>query len=219
MGKLHGVLVQHRFFPLLASSALAMTLLAGRVALSGRLTLAFLAWNLTLAWIPWICSAAAQAAERRATTLVASAAWIVFLPNAPYLVTDFLHLSARPPIPLWYDIALLSSFAWTGCLLAVISLRAMHTLVEKRLGTPAGWAFVAACAGLTGFGIYIGRFLRWNSWDLALRPAAVLEDLCFKLASPAWRPQTAGVTLTFAAIFFVMYLALDTGRRGERADG
>jgi uncharacterized membrane protein len=214
MAKLHGILAAHRFYPLLASSALAAALLAGRVVLSGNLTLVFLAWNLTLAWVPWVCSTAASAARSRAPILIAGAVWLAFLPNAPYLVTDFLHLRHRAPIPLWYDIALLSSFAWTGCLLAVVSLRAMHVLVARRLGAVAGWAFVAASAGLTGLGIYIGRFLRWNSWDLAVRPAAVIEDLIPRTISLTAHLRLIGVTVTFAAVFLVTYLVFEGGLEG-----
>src|SRR5687767_3072197 len=193
MAKLHGILAAHRFYALLASSALAAVLLAGRFSLSGKPTLAFLAWNLTLAWIPWLCSTAAWAARSRAGTVVAGTIWLAFLPNAPYLVTDFLHLRPRAPIPLWYDIALLAAFAWAGCLLAVVSLRAMHVLVTRRFGAAAGWAFVGGAAGLTGLGIYIGRFLRWNSWDLAVRPGAVLEDLLVRTFSPDAAPRIIGV--------------------------
>ena len=217
MSKLHGILVTHRFYPLVASSALAAVLLAGRVFLSGRITLVFLAWNLTLAWIPWVCSTIASTARRPSSVLIAGAVWIAFLPNAPYLVTDFLHLSLRAPIPLWYDIALLACFAWSGCLLAIVSLRAMHELVAKRFGALVGWGFVAASAGLSGLGIYIGRFLRWNSWDLAMRPAAMLEDLRTMLASPGMYPRTFGVTATFAAMFFATYLVFEAGRSPRSA--
>jgi uncharacterized membrane protein len=215
MTKLHGILAAHRFYPLVASSALAAALLALRISLSGRLTLAFLAWNLALAWIPWLCSTAASAAKSRAGTVAAGVVWIAFLPNAPYLVTDFLHLKPRAPIPLWLDIALLASFAWAGCLLAVVSLRAMHVLVTRRFGAPAGWAFVAGATGLTGLGIYIGRFLRWNSWDLAVRPGAVLEDLLVRGTSPAAQLRVIGVTGAFAAMFLVTYLVFEGGRPAD----
>lgn len=224
MTQLHGILAAHRFYPLLASSSLAASLLALRISLSGRLTLAFLAWNLALAWIPWICSTVAWTAKSRAGTVIAGVVWIAFLPNAPYLVTDFLHLHPRAPIPLWFDIALLASFAWSGCLLAVVSLRAMHVLVTRRFGAPAGWAFVAGATGLTGLGIYIGRFLRWNSWDLAVRPAEVLDDIITMSASPGAHLRVIGVTGSFAAMFLVTYLVFEGGHRdapgrveGERA--
>ena len=212
MAKLHGILVAHRFYALVASSALAAALLAGRIFLSGSLTLAFLSWNLALAWIPWLCSTAAATAHRRGWVILSSVVWLAFLPNAPYLVTDFLHLRARAPIPLWYDIALLSSFAWAGCLLALVSLRAMHVLVARRFGAPSGWAFVAAVAGLTGVGIYIGRFLRWNSWDLAVRPAEVLGDLIPRTVSLTAHLRCIGVTVTFAAVFLVTYLVFEADR-------
>ncbi len=207
MSRLHQTLVAHRFYPLVAASALAALLLLGRVALSGnRVTLVFLGWNLVLAWVPWVCSTWAATTQRRWVMWAAGAVWLVFLPNAPYVVTDFLHLRPRSPIPLWYDTALIASFAWAGCLLALVSLRTMHGLVARRWGGRVGWVFVAAAAGLAGVGIYIGRFLRWNSWDLAVRPGAVVGDLLEHAVSPGMHWRAVGVAAAYAGLFLATYL-------------
>jgi uncharacterized membrane protein len=209
----HRRLVHHSVYPALLSSFLATALFAGRVYRSHGITFAFLLWNLILAWIPYLCSLWADHLHRRHPRrwwylLVPSALWLTFFPNAPYMVTDFWHLRARAPIPLWYDIGLLSAFALTGLFLAVFSLRTMQNLVRKYTGAIASWLFVTATLALGGLGVYLGRFLRWNSWDLVLHPQSVLADVAVRLADPLSHPQTYGVTFLFAAILFVCYLAL-----------
>jgi uncharacterized membrane protein len=132
---------------------------------------------------------------------------MVFLPNGPYILTDFWHLQEQAGVPLWFDIGLLAAFAWAGLVSAVYSMRTMHKLVRDIAGPLVGWSFAAGTAGLAGLGVYLGRFLRWNSWDLVLNPKGVLADVAIRLADPLQHPRTLGVTLLFAAILFVCYLA------------
>ena len=195
--------------PLLGCSALALALLGARLARTGSLSFAFLAWNLALAWAP--CGAAALArrlAPRPALLVGALALWLLLFPNAPYLVTDLLHLRARPPVPLWYDLALLLAFAWCGMLLGVASLGVAHRLVADRLGAGAGWLFVGASAALAGLGIALGRFQRWNSWDLLVQPGALLADVAQRLAHPLLHGRTWGVSLVFGALLLTSYVAM-----------
>jgi uncharacterized membrane protein len=207
----HRFLAQHAFYPLLLSSAVACGILVTRVRLSYSLTYAFLVWNLILAWAPYGWSLAAAALHRRRSAawwqlLVPAALWLLFFPNAAYLVTDFVHLRPKEPIPLWFDIGLLASFAWSGCFLAVASLRAMQALVAAYLGRVVSWLFVAAVFGLNGLGIYLGRFLRWNSWDIFLEPHGVLSDTITIIAHPIENRQATGVICMFGALLFVCYL-------------
>lgn len=209
--ELHTFLARQALYPILLSTWLALGLFAGRVYLSHTLTYVFLVWNLILAWIPYLSSLWASYVHRRYPRrwlylLAPSALWLIFLPNAPYIVTDFLHLHARAPVPLWYDIGMLSAFAWTGLFLAVFSLRAMQTLVRAYLGAIASWLFVVGSLGVAGLGIYLGRFLRWNSWDLVLHPRSVLADVAVRLTNPWSHPGAFGVTFLFAAFLFVCYL-------------
>lgn len=199
--------------PVLLSSCLAVGLLLGRAYRSHSLVFGFLLWNLILAWIPYLSSLWADHLHARHPRrwwllLVPGGLWLAFFPNAPYIVTDFWHLAERAPIPFWYDIGLLSAFALTGLFLAVYSLRTMQQLVRGYLGVVASWLFVGAVLGLGGLGVYLGRFLRWNSWDLLVHPRGVWADVAERLANPLSHPQTFGVTILFAAILGVCYLAL-----------
>lgn len=207
------LLRRHATLPIAAASVLAVALLVGRMYRSHSITFIFLVWNLFLAWIPYLSSVWADHLHtrhpRQAWKLVVPGLlWLAFFPNAPYLVTDFWHLQRRPPMPFWYDIGMLSAFALTGLFLAVFSLRTMQRLVRGFFGAVAGWIFVGVVLGLGGLGVYLGRFLRWNSWDLLLNPQGVLADVAVRLRDPLSYPQTYGVTLLFAAILFVCYLAL-----------
>jgi uncharacterized membrane protein len=212
--RLHGAhrfLTQHAFYPLLLSSALACAILVVRVRLSHSPTYVFLVWNLILAWVPYYWSIAGAALHRRRPAawwrlLAPAALWLLFFPNAAYLVTDFVHLEPRGSIPLWFDIGLLAMFAWSGCFLAVASLRAMQALVSAYLGRLASWLFVAVVFGLNGLGIYLGRFLRWNSWDLFLEPRGVLSDALTIVAHPLENRQATGVICMFGALLLVCYV-------------
>ena len=96
-------------------------------------------WNLFLAWMPYACGLWAAHLHRQGPgrwwmLLIPATLWAIFFPNAPYIVTDFVHLRERPPISLWYDLGMLATFAWTGCLLAIVSLNTMQALVQNYLG-------------------------------------------------------------------------------------
>lgn len=199
---------------LLLSSALAVLLLAARIVWTHERDYTFLVWNLFLAWVPYGCSVAIRAFHvRRIPTLplvALFALWIGFLPNAPYLVTDFMHLRYRDGAPLWFDALMLASFAWAGVGLGVASLRICARVVRVRGGARVATGFVAIAALLTGFGIYLGRFVRLNTWDVATHPVTVLTQVLSPLAHPLAHPRAWTVTLTFALFFLVAYSA---GRR------
>lgn len=189
-------------------------LLLGRRAYSGAPGYYFLGWNLILAAVPIVASVMWERAHRTgAPGLVRwtwAIVWLAFLPNAPYIVTDFIHLHARPPVPLWYDIALLVSFAGTGLLLGWASVADVHAMVERRHGRAIAWAIVTAALLLCGFGIYVGRFLRWNSWDALLHPIAATRMVLGQLAAMDEQPRTWAVTLVYGAGLLMGYAALRT---------
>ncbi len=141
----------------------------------------FLLWNLLLAWIPAAAALAAygfHARARRPDWLfgVCALAWFLFFPNAPYIVTDFVHLEHRPPVPLWYDLLTIASFAWTGLCLGYLSLYLMQEIARARFGRAVGWAFAVAMLALGSVGVYAGRVLRWNSWDVLRHPTSLLHQ-------------------------------------------
>jgi uncharacterized membrane protein len=209
----HRFLAQWSFYPLVLSSALACGILVARMYLSHSAVYLFLVWNLFLAWVPYYGSLGAAAIQRRYPTdwwrlLAPGGLWLLFFPNALYIVTDFVHLRAITPIPLWFDIGLIAICAWSGCLLAVASLRNMQTLVGTFLGCTASWLFVVGVVGLNGLGIYLGRFLRWNSWDLFLHPHGVLSDALAIVIHPRSHSQATGVICMFGALLLACYVTL-----------
>jgi uncharacterized membrane protein len=194
-------------------------MLAVRVLRTERLAYFFLTWNLVLAWAPAGLSALAGRLARRRSRLAlpAAIAWWLFFPNAFYLVTDLVHLHPRPGVPHWYDIAMLVAFAWSGTLLALVSLSRMHAIARARWGALAGWAFVLCTCLSCGFGIWLGRVQRWNSWDAALHPVLVAEDSVHALAHPLRDPTAWGVTLAFGGLLGVLYVAVVSMRGGDPA--
>lgn len=212
----HRFALRQGIYPMVLSTLLALTLLAGRFYLSRHWTYIFLVWNLFLAWIPYLTSLSASILYQRDPRrwwylLLPSLLWLVFFPNAPYILTDLLHLQYRPPVPIWYDLGLLLIFAWTGLFLAIFSLRTMQVLVSTVAGALTGWLFVIGVVGLSGLGVYMGRFLRWNSWDLLFHPEAVLSDLLIRFANPFDYAGTFGVSIMFALFLLVCYLTLTAG--------
>lgn len=212
--------LRHRFayaiVGLLAAASFAcVTLIAARTWYSHTYHYWFLLWNLALAWVPFVFAALAYslAAARRAVayvfTVVAALVWLAFFPNAPYILTDFLHLgSMGDVVPGWYDVLMLFWFAWTGLMLGVVSLYLMQDLVTRASGTAAGWVFVVAAAGLGSIGTYLGRFLRWNTWDLVRRPGPLADELLGRVVDPHSQPRLLGFTVLFALLFLFVYVAV-----------
>lgn len=210
---LHRFSLQYGVYAALAFTALCVGLFTGRAYLSRSWTFLFLLWNLFLAWVPYLGALGVVLLQQRYPrqwwlALAPGLVSVAFFPNAPYIVTDFLHLTERPPVPFWYDIGMLAAFALNGLVLGIYALRILHGVVEARLGAILGWFFALSVVVLSGMGIYLGRFLRWNSWDLLTQPRAVLYDVAVRLRNPLHHPQTYGVTLLFAGLLGVCYLAV-----------
>jgi len=205
----------HSFYPLFLSSLMACAFFAFRVSYSGTNNYSNLLSNLFLAWLPYILSVLAASAYRLHPNrwwviLVLGFFWLVFFPNAPYMVTDFYHLDPRPPIPLWFDISLIAIFAFTGCFLAIASLRSIHIIIERFLGKFIGWLFALFTLGLGSLGVYLGRFSRFNSWDILLEPKPVLKDIAYNLLNPLDNLGFIGFTIMFTSILLVFYLMFVT---------
>lgn len=199
--------------PVVLASALAVALLVARMLYAQNRSFSFLTWNLFLAWVPWLI--AALCAHVRGVRLsLAVGLWLLFFPNAPYLVTDFVHLKPRAPVPLWFDVGLLAAFAWAGLLLAVTSLSVVHQRVELAVGRGPGWIFVVLVSGLSGFGIYIGRFLRKNSWDALLEPWELARAAAAPIFDPFSHPRAWAVAALFGVLTLVVYSAW--AKRAER---
>lgn len=205
----------------LTPALLLAGLYVARVVHSGEALYGFLLFNVALAAIPallaWGATTLHARGERRASMAVL-AAWLLFLPNAPYVITDLIHLRERAGAPLWYDAAILGTAALSGLMLGAVSLARVHDLVQKERGPLTAHACVALASLLSGYGIYLGRFSRLNSWDVALHPVRVLRHAVPPLLDPLGHPRAWAVTLVFGAVLGVTHLVL-SGARPLRSRG
>jgi uncharacterized membrane protein len=210
----HRLLTENLFYPLVLSTLLAVGFYIGRVIWSDQITFLFLIWNLFLAWLPYLFSLGALIIHGWKphwwwAVIPPGALWLLFFPNAPYIMTDLMHLDQRWPVPIWYDIGLLVAFVFAGCFLALASLRSMQWIVSDYVGKAMSWVFVMGTMGLTSFGIYLGRYLRWNSWDLFTNPYQLLRDVYHPIRHPFRNKETIAFSIMFAAILFVFYLTFN----------
>ncbi|HSP34452.1 MAG TPA: DUF1361 domain-containing protein [Thermoanaerobaculia bacterium] len=191
-------------------------LLAGRVYRSGTLAYTFLVWNLFLAMLPAVFGVLFARATQRGSFAIVRAIWFVlwllFLPNAPYIVTDFIHLTAMPRVPLWFDIALLLSFAGTGLLLGYSSVADVQGAIALRFGRAVGWCVAFLAVLLSGFGIYLGRFLRWNSWDAFTDPFDMATYIARHSLHPLAHERSVAVTLVYGVGLALGYVAYQLPR-------
>ena len=179
---------------------------------SGSAKFGGLIWNLFLAWIPFLLAVAVYDGWRRrrsgGSLVAVGALWLLFFPNAPYIVTDFVHLEHTADAPYWYDAVTVSAFAWTGLLLGFASLFLMQTVVRQWRGVVSGWIFAGVALALGSLGIYLGRFLRLNSWD-ALEHPSVLPRIAHAVARDPFAYQEAiGVTVLITLALGFAYLLL-----------
>jgi len=194
------------------SSLLSVLMLIIRIEWSGSLRHLFLVWNLFLAWIPFIMAEllkqATEKKQSRFYRLTLFLTWLVFFPNAPYLITDLFHLQQRNNIPLWYDLVLIVSFAWNGLLLGFASLIQMQKILFVRFSKLAVNLGVFGLLVLCSFGIYLGRYPRWNSWDVITNPFELFSQIIYMICNPLSHTRMIGVTFFFSLFLMVSYACL-----------
>ena len=192
--------------------AVCIGLVFARVAYSESGRHLGLIWNLFLAWIPFMLAYFAHSVSWRRATLylilpLIAFLWLIFFPNAPYMLTDLQDLARRASgAPLWYDVIIVVWCTWTGMLLGVISLYLMQDIIVRNFGRAAGWVFVFVISGLSSFGVYIGRFVRLNSWDILQNPAETAQEILGIVIDPSRRLADFTLLYTFFFLFFFLLL-------------
>jgi uncharacterized membrane protein len=200
------------FVLLNTACAVCIALVAARVAYSDSVRHTGLIWNLFLAWIPFILAYIAHAISWRRIWLyliipVIAFLWLIFYPNAPYMLTDLQDLARVSfSAPLWYDVIIVVWCSWTAMLLGIVSLYLMQDIVIRTFGRFIGWSFIFVIAALSSFGIYIGRFVRLNSWDILQDPAETAMSIWGLIIDPTRR--LAAFTLSYTFFFLFVYLLL-----------
>jgi uncharacterized membrane protein len=199
---------------LIVATAISLVLARIDVLISGTTQSNSLVFNLGLAWIPFLASVVAYIAMRSRITFalimpISVVIWLLFFPNAPYLLTDFQHLADGSRTgPLWYDVILMIWFAWTGLLLGITSLYLMQEIVTRVSNATYGWVFAVGVTVLSSIGVYLGRFLRWNSWDLLQDPLPIAKDVAGIVRHPISNLPTYVFTILFTALFLFIYVTI-----------
>jgi uncharacterized membrane protein len=179
----------------------------------------FLNWNLFLAVIPWILSSALVLHEswRRNKLLVVATlcSWLVFFPNAPYILTDLFHLSEGAAMPIWFDLVLILSFAWTGLLAGFLSLWDIEQVLRQHIAKRYIPFISIGLLFISSFGIYLGRYLRWNTWDILHHPNGLIRDISSRFIHPFDHPRTWGVTMFTGLFLSIVYVSFRMIRQRE----
>ncbi len=158
-------------------TAFCTSLLIYRIYKSEGLSFIFLAWNLFLAFIPWWISNYLKKKERLGFVHIPLLVlWLLFLPNSPYILTDLFHLRPREYFPLWYDLVLVLSFALIGMMVFLKSLKDMFGMLQKYIKPTYLAIIIPFIFWLISFGLYLGRYLRFNSWNVINHPFQLMRQ-------------------------------------------
>ena len=206
---------------LILLSVFCFLILAVRMIYTCTFEYRFMGVNLLLAWIPYwfsILCVRIPTHKWRVAKITLFFLWLIFFPNAAYMITDIFHLSEFPSMPMWYDLILLLSFAWCGILLGFYSLRKMqrHFLGDKNMVIREGSVFLLFFIG--GVGIYLGRYQRWNSWDLLLHPATLFSEFNAILSNRIELFTMLSLGILFAVLLTFIYVQLFSFQRRRSDD-
>lgn len=194
---------------LLLSVCFTMSLLLIRRLYSSTTDYSFYGWNIFLAAIPYFISTQLVKLKKINTlTVCLLIIWLLFFPNAPYIITDVFHYEERLPIPFWYDLLLVISGAWNGLILGMVSLMNVEIFLSRHL--KRGWVslIVAASLLLGSYGVFLGRFLRFNSWNIVTDPRIIVSASAHHVLLPGNYPKLWVFTILFAALLGIIYFTL-----------
>ncbi len=204
------------------SCLLSVSLSAFRIYYSGFGTYIFLNWNLFLAILPYVISTFFLLYNHKVNSKLLLGgilfSWLLLFPNAPYILTDFFHLEPRANVPYWFDLGLIFSFAWNGLMLGFISLYDIQTAISRRFTAFKGWAFSIISLVLASFGIYLGRYERFNSWDIVTNPIALFIDIADRFVHPFSHQRTILMTALFSIVLIFGYVTLVTLFKPNKAE-
>src|SRR5487761_1586084 len=167
-------------------------------------------WNLFLAWLPLVFASWLVATLKRKRwssweAMGVTFLWLIFLPNSFYMVSDFIHLQEVQPADALYDALLFTSFIYVGVLLGFSSLYMVHLELKRRFSAMVSAGLMALTLLTSSFAIYLGRDLRWNSWDVLTNPGGLLFDISDRLLHPAAYPDMLVTVSAFFVLLLTMY--------------
>jgi uncharacterized membrane protein len=201
------------FYALLFSTVVATVLILIGAARSGSTFYLFLIYNMGLAFIPlllawWLTFRLKKTAWLTPGNVVLTLLWLGFLPNSFYMITDLIHAQQSIGIDLLYNIVLILMCIFNALIAGYISLYLIHWALLKRFYYRNVHLLIGGVILLCSFAIYLGRYLRWNSWDVIVNPAGLLFDVSDSVASPSTHPQVFSTTVSFFFLLTTMYIVL-----------
>lgn len=197
---------------LLTPVAFGFLLLLARTIYTGGLTFVFLVWNLFLAFVPYFLSYTVTVRpawlESKWKFATVFTIWLLFIPNSFYMLTDLFHLYDSYSVPRWYDLLLIFCFAWNALLAGILSVRHMEKMIQAKWTYPSDWLFIYPVMLLNALGIYIGRYMRFNSWNVINSPFRLLADTLDILLHPLFYKNAWAMVLCFSFFLSILYMTL-----------
>lgn len=195
---------------LLVSNLTSVVFFVMRYLITGSVDYWFLFWNLLLAWMPVLFAVILAKTLRKKSwreplPVLLTLLWLGFLPNSFYLITDLIHLHNTGDVGLLFDITFFLSFIWNGIVAGLTSMVIVNREMNRRQNPYVGAALMSLVILLTSFAIYLGRSLRWNTWDVIVNPAGLLFDVGERVINPLAHPQFISTTVTFTLLIGSMY--------------
>ena len=181
----------------------AIALVLIRIYFTNSIFYGFMLWNLVLAYIPFYIGKLPITSKK--ILFVIFPVWLLFLPNAPYLVTDIFHLQQGNLMPMWFDLLLLLSFSIIGLLLYFTSLKMLYKKIAFFYNQNTANAVIYGSIILSSFGIYLGRYLRWNSWEIINQSSQIFNDIANRIINPLNHPKTWGITIGYSVLFGIIF--------------
>lgn len=208
----------HFILALLISTLVSAGLFVYGAWHTGSRAHSYLVWNLFLAWLPFLVTLRlVQVLHTKLWSsweaLMLTIVWFILLPNSFYMISDFIHIKEVSPANVLYDAVTFTSFIYTGFLLGFSSLYLVHLELKRRFTARAAGTWIVATLLFCSFGIYIGRDLRWNSWDVLTNPAGLLFDVSDRLIHPAAYPQMLLAIVSFSVLLGSLYHLIWRGAR------
>jgi uncharacterized membrane protein len=194
---------------LLLSVAFTILLITLRLLYFKQVAFLFFVWNLFLAVIPLVMSNRLTRMKKlNLKAVIFLIGWLLFLPNAPYIITDIFHYKERPPVPAWYDLLLITSAAWNGLIIGVVSLLQVEEFLQDKVAPIILKIFIPVTILACSFGIYLGRFLRFNSWNVLTNPNILLHQSATRFLNPFDNIKTWGFTFLFGAMLWLVFFTI-----------
>ena len=203
---------------IMLSVLFSIALLMARIVYTRQLTFLFLVWNMFLAFVPYVLTTQflrkEDWVENKLKFAVGFFMWLLFIPNSFYILTDLFHLGYTKSVPIWLDLAMILSFAWNGLILGILSVRGVERIVEIHCSPKVNALFIYVIMLMNSLGIYIGRYLRFNSWDVVTNPFDLMIDISKLVMHPFYYKNAWSMILCFSV--FMTFAYFTTKKMSER---